>query len=46
MIGGIPGHWELIVVVLIAVLIFGKRLPDIIRGCGKSISEFRKGLKE
>ena len=41
-----PGHWELIVVILVALLIFGTRLPTIARSVGKSIQSFRKGLKE
>jgi len=41
-----PGPIELIVILIITVLIFGKRLPDIARSAGKSLSEFKKGLKE
>ena len=28
------------------MLFFGKRLPDVGRGLGRSISEFKKGLRE
>lgn len=41
-----PGPLELVVILIIAVLLFGKRLPEIARGMGKSLHEFRKGLKE
>ena len=40
------GPTEMIVIGLIAMLFFGKRLPDVGRGLGRSISEFKKGLKE
>lgn len=41
-----PGHWELIIVIVVALLIFGTRLPAIARSAGRSIQGFRKGLKE
>ena len=42
-----PGGWEWIVIFLVLLLLFGaKRLPDLARGLGKGISEFRKAAKE
>lgn len=43
---GLPGNWEWIVILAIAVLIFGSRIPKIARSIGQSLSEFRKGIKE
>jgi sec-independent protein translocase protein TatA len=36
---------ELIVVGLIAVLLFGNKLPSVMRSLGKGMTEFQKGLK-
>ena len=41
----IPGGGELWVVVIIALLLFGRRLPEVGRSLGKGITEFKKGLK-
>ena len=42
-----PGGWEWIIIFLVILLLFGaKRLPDLARGLGKGISEFRKAAKE
>ena len=41
----IPGPAEWIVIGAIALLLFGKRLPEVGRSLGKGIVEFKKGLK-
>jgi len=42
---GMPGGAEWIVVLIIGLLLFGRRLPEVGRGVGKSIVEFRKGIQ-
>lgn len=37
--------WELLIILLVALLLFGKRLPDVGKSLGKGIVEFKKGLK-
>jgi sec-independent protein translocase protein TatA len=39
------GMMEMIVVMGVAVLLFGKRLPEVGRSLGKGIIEFKKGLR-
>jgi sec-independent protein translocase protein TatA len=39
------GPGELIVLLLLGVLLFGKKLPDVGRYLGKGIVEFKKGVK-
>ena len=42
----VPGPLELSVIAVVALLFFGRRLPDVARSMGKSIVEFKKGLKD
>jgi TatA/E family protein of Tat protein translocase len=38
--------WQLVVVLLILLLLFGSRLPRIARSLGEGITEFKKGLNK
>jgi len=42
---GLPGGWEWIAILVLGLLIFGRRLPEVGRSVGKSIVEFKKGIK-
>ena len=43
---GSPGVGEMVVIGVIAVLLFGSRLPDVARSLGSSYQQFRKGLSD
>jgi len=43
---GWPGPFELLILAGLGLLIFGKRLPEVGRSIGKTIVEFKKGMKE
>lgn len=39
------GFQEMMVILLLGVLLFGRKLPDIGRSIGKTVVEFKKGMK-
>ncbi|MCY3737317.1 MAG: twin-arginine translocase TatA/TatE family subunit [Gemmatimonadaceae bacterium] len=42
-----PSHWELLIIFLVVLLLFGaKRIPEMARGLGKGIREFRGAVKD
>jgi sec-independent protein translocase protein TatA len=41
----LPGGTEWILIALFGLLLFGKRLPEVGKSLGRSIVEFKKGLK-
>ncbi|MAS94915.1 MAG: twin-arginine translocase TatA/TatE family subunit [Verrucomicrobiales bacterium] len=44
---GMPGVQELLVVLVIVILLFGaKKIPDLARGMGRGLGEFKKGKIE
>jgi sec-independent protein translocase protein TatA len=44
LIGPLQWH-ELLIILVIALLLFGRRLPEVGRSLGKGIVEFKKGLR-
>jgi sec-independent protein translocase protein TatA len=42
---GMPGPLELFIIALIVLLLFGNRLPSVMRSMGKGIVEFKKGIQ-
>ena len=41
---GLPGGYEFLVVAFVALLIFGNRLPSVMRSLGQGVTEFKKGI--
>ena len=39
-------HWELLVILVVVLLLFGHRLPGMARSLGSGITEFKRGLKD
>lgn len=45
--GGTPGLPEILIILFVVLLLFGaKKLPELSRSLGKSLSEFKKGREE
>lgn len=40
------GPWQLMLFALVVLLLFGSRLPSTMRSLGKSVNEFKKGIRE
>ena len=43
----VPGGWEWVAIVLAVLLLFGgKKIPELMRGLGSGIKEFKDASKE
>ncbi|NOZ38909.1 MAG: twin-arginine translocase TatA/TatE family subunit [Planctomycetes bacterium] len=40
-----PGPAQVIIVGMVVLLLFGNRLPSVMRSLGEGITEFKKGIK-
>ena len=41
------GIWEILIILVVILLIFGpRRLPEMAKGIGQSVREFRKGIRD
>lgn len=43
---GAPGWVEMLVIALVILLLFGNRLPSVMRSLGRGVVEFKKGLSD
>jgi sec-independent protein translocase protein TatA len=44
---GSLGIWEILIILVVILLIFGpRRLPEMAKGIGQSVREFRKGIRD
>lgn len=47
MFGGYPGFWQILIVLLLVVLLFGRgKISDLMGDVAKGITSFKKGLKD
>ena len=42
---GMPGPLEMIIIAAIILLLFGNRLPSVMRSLGRGVVEFKKGIQ-
>lgn len=43
---GLPGGSEWILIVVVVLILFGgKKIPELMRGMGKGVKEFKDGIK-
>jgi sec-independent protein translocase protein TatA len=46
-IAGVVGPWQIVIVVALALLFFGgKKIPELMKGLGEGMKEFKKATKD
>jgi len=44
---GVIGPWQWVIIALVVLLLFGgKKIPELMRGLGKGVKEFKHGMKD
>ncbi len=42
---GMPGPWQIAIICVIVLLLFGgKKIPELMKGLGRGIKEFKEGI--
>ena len=42
---GMVGPWQIVILALVVILLFGgKKIPELMKGIGKGIKEFKSGI--
>ncbi|MCX6234737.1 MAG: twin-arginine translocase TatA/TatE family subunit [Bacteroidetes bacterium] len=42
---GIIGPWEIVLIVLVVLLLFGgRKIPELMKGLGKGVRSFKEGM--
>ena len=43
----VPGVWSIALIAVVILLVFGgKKIPELMRGLGSGVKEFKEGIKE
>jgi sec-independent protein translocase protein TatA len=46
-IAGVVGPWQIVIVVALALLFFGgKKIPELMKGLGQGMKEFKKATRD
>ena len=46
-IGGIIGPWQAVIIIVALLLLFGgKKIPELMKGLGQGLKEFKKATKD
>ena len=44
---GVIGPWQILVIVLVVILLFGgKKIPELMRGMGRGVKEFKDAVNK